>query len=108
MKRIAINGLGRIGRLVLRHYMEMQKDSLEIVAVNDLVPPEDLAYLLKYDSVHGRTLYETSYGDEYLQLDTQKIKLFAEKDPGTGGCGLSYSHKYGFRYCHNQSVAGAD
>ena len=81
MKRIAINGLGRIGRLVLRHYMDSQEAPMEIVAANDLVPPEDLAYLLKYDSVHGRTPYEVSYGDDYLQLDSKKIKHFAEKDP---------------------------
>ncbi|HFQ81487.1 MAG TPA: type I glyceraldehyde-3-phosphate dehydrogenase [Desulfobacterales bacterium] len=81
MKRIAINGLGRIGRLALRHYMASQEDSIEIAAVNDLVPLADLAYMLKYDSVHGRTPYEVSYGKDYLQLGTRKIKFLAERDP---------------------------
>ncbi len=57
MKRVAINGLGRIGRMVLRHYMEARPKDIEIVAANDLVSADDLAYLIKYDSVHGRASF---------------------------------------------------
>ena len=60
MKNVAINGLGRIGRLVLRHLLAMEPRDFEIVAANDLVPPEDLAYLIKFDSVHGRAPHECS------------------------------------------------
>ncbi len=81
MKRIAINGLGRIGRLVLRHYMDMQPDSFEIVAANDLVPTEDIAYLIRYDSVHGKASYPIGHGDDYVQLGEKKIRIFSEKDP---------------------------
>ncbi len=81
MKRIAINGLGRIGRLVLRHYMGMQCDDIEIIAANDLVPTDDLAYLIKYDSVHRAVPYEVSFGDDFIELGHKKIKMFAEKAP---------------------------
>ena len=57
MKRIAINGLGRIGRMVLRHYMEVHPKDVTLVAANDLVPTDDLAYLIKYDSAHGRATF---------------------------------------------------
>ena len=52
--RIAINGFGRIGRGVLRALIENGASDVEVVAINDLSPPETLAHLLKYDSVHGR------------------------------------------------------
>ncbi len=81
MKRIAINGLGRIGRLVLRHYMASGTNEFEIVGANDLVPPDDLAYLIKYDSVHAKAPYPVTYGDGYVQLGDKKIKIFSEKDP---------------------------
>ncbi len=81
MKKIAINGLGRIGRLVLRNYIDMKPDSFEIVAANDLVPTEDLAYLIKYDSVHRRAPFEVSCGEDYIQLGDKKITIFSEKEP---------------------------
>ncbi len=81
MKKIAINGLGRIGRLVLRHYMDMKPDSFEIVAANDLVPADDLAYLIKYDSVHRKAPFDVSCGDDYIQLDDKKITIFSEREP---------------------------
>ncbi len=81
MKKIAINGLGRIGRLVLRHYMDMNPDSFEIVAANDLVPTDDLAYLIKFDSVHGKAPFQVEYGEDFVQLGDKKIKIFSEKDP---------------------------
>ncbi len=81
MKRIAINGLGRIGRLVLRHYMASEPGEFEIVGANDLVPPEDLAYLIKYDSVHATAPYQVTYGEDYVQLGDKRIKIFSERDP---------------------------
>ncbi|HHJ38925.1 MAG: glyceraldehyde-3-phosphate dehydrogenase [Methylothermaceae bacteria B42] len=81
MKRIAINGLGRIGRLVVRHYMEAQPEGVELVAANDLVPTDDLAYLIKYDSVHGRTPCPVEATPDSIRLGKREIKVFAQKDP---------------------------
>ena len=81
MKRVAINGLGRIGRLVLREYLAAQYDDIEIVAVNDLVSIENLAYLLKFDSVHGRARFEVSVAENKLKLGDKLIPVFSEKDP---------------------------
>ncbi len=81
MKRIAINGLGRIGRLVLHHYMEMQPEGVEFVAANDLVPTDDLAYIIKYDSVHGRAPYPVEATPDSIRLGEHVIRVFAQKDP---------------------------
>jgi glyceraldehyde-3-phosphate dehydrogenase type I len=81
MKRIAINGLGRIGRMVLRLYMDTPPKDVEIVAANDLVPPDDLAYLIKYDSVHGRTSYSVQADTDTIQMGNVTLKVYAEKDP---------------------------
>jgi glyceraldehyde-3-phosphate dehydrogenase type I len=81
MKRVAINGLGRIGRMVLRHYMEMRPKDVELVAANDLVPPDDLAYLLKYDSVHGRAPFPISANGDAISMGDVNLKVYAEKDP---------------------------
>ena len=62
MKRIAINGFGRIGRLVFRIIEE--RNDMEIVAINDLSSPEELAYLLKYDTNHRRYKKEITYDEE--------------------------------------------
>ena len=80
MKRIAINGFGRIGRLVFR-IMEDDPE-LEVVAINDLTKPEDLAYLLKYDTSH-RTYKKDkiSFDDENIIVDGKKIRVYAIKDP---------------------------
>ena len=78
--RVAINGFGRIGRLVVRAMME-QKGTFEIVAINDLAPAEHLAYLLKYDSVQG-TYLGTIFGEgAALYVDERRIKTFSETDP---------------------------
>ncbi|HPE20441.1 MAG TPA: type I glyceraldehyde-3-phosphate dehydrogenase [Candidatus Mcinerneyibacteriales bacterium] len=77
--RVAVNGFGRIGRLVFRRIMEQCPD-IEVVAVNDLTEPEVLAYLLKYDSVHGRYQGTVSAEDEYLVVDGKRIKVFSQKD----------------------------
>lgn len=81
MKKLAINGLGRIGRMVLRHYMENRPTDIELVAANDLVPYDDLAYLIKYDSVHGRAQFPVSAEKDIIYMGDACLKLFAEKDP---------------------------
>jgi glyceraldehyde 3-phosphate dehydrogenase (phosphorylating) len=76
---IAINGFGRIGRLVYRHAF---KDSrFDIVAVNDVTSPDILAHLLKYDSVHGRFPGKVSATSGGIQVDDRALKVLAEKDP---------------------------
>ena len=81
MKKVAINGLGRIGRLVLRHYLSDPPQNLQIVAANDLTPTDELAYLLRYDSVHGKASFPIASGQNYLALGSQKLAIFNEKDP---------------------------
>lgn len=79
--RVAINGFGRIGRLVLRAALESGRDDIEFVAVNDLAPAEQNAYLLEYDSVHGKLPMDVKLDGEYIIVGDQKIKCIAEKDP---------------------------
>ena len=77
--RIAINGFGRIGRLV---YRIMEEDSFfEVVAINDLSSSEELAYLLKYDSNHRNYTKEVSHDEEGIIVDGKKTRVYAEKDP---------------------------
>lgn len=77
--KIAINGFGRIGRLVFRLISE-RKD-MHVVAINDIVPPENLAYLLKYDTVHGRLKEEFHVDGDTLIVNGKKTKMLAERDP---------------------------
>lgn len=77
-KRIAINGFGRIGRLVLRNALQK---GIEVVALNDLVPPDNLAYLFKHDTVHGTYPKEVLSDANSLIIDGKKIVVSAEKDP---------------------------
>ncbi len=77
---IAINGFGRIGRLAFRIITEKYKD-LNIVAVNDLVPADNLAYLLRHDSVHGKPSFDAKAEGETLVVEGKKIHVFSEKDP---------------------------
>lgn len=79
--RVAINGFGRIGRLVLRAALESGRDDIEFVAVNDLAPAEQNAYLLQYDSVHGKLPMDVKLDGEYIVVGNQKIKCIAERDP---------------------------
>ena len=78
--RIAINGFGRIGRLTFRVLCELYKD-IEVVAVNDLVQADNLAYLLKHDSVHGKPNFSVKAEGNDLIIDGKKIQVFSEKDP---------------------------
>jgi glyceraldehyde 3-phosphate dehydrogenase len=80
-KKIAINGFGRIGRLVYRHLREHPHKDLEVVAVNDLVPADNLAYLLRHDSVHGRPLFRVEAEEDALVVSGHKTRVFSERDP---------------------------
>jgi glyceraldehyde 3-phosphate dehydrogenase len=77
--RVGINGFGRIGRSFFRACRGY--DDIEIVAVNDLTVPGQLAHLLKYDSVHGKYPGEVRASDDYLIVDGKEIKIFSSKDP---------------------------
>lgn len=79
--RVAINGFGRIGRLVLRAALESGRDDIEFVAVNDLAPAEQNAYLLEYDSVHGKLPIDVKLDGDTIIVGNQKIKCIAERDP---------------------------
>jgi len=77
--RVAINGFGRIGRLVLRQ--ALNHPGITIVAVNDVVPADNLAYLLKYDSTHGAFQGHVEARGESLVVDGKSIRVLNEKDP---------------------------
>lgn len=79
MKKIAINGFGRIGRLVFRIIEEL--DDLEVVAVNDLGTPEELAYLLKYDTNHGRYNKKITFDDNCIYVNNRKVNVYKEMEP---------------------------
>ena len=79
VSRVAINGFGRIGRLVLR--VAMHRPNLQVVAINDLVPPDNLAYLFKYDTVHGVYPGKVSFEEGVLVIDGHRIAVSSEKDP---------------------------
>ena len=79
--RVAINGFGRIGRLVLRAIVESGRRDIEVVAVNDLGPIETNAHLLRYDSVHGRFPAQVSVDGDFMIAAGHKIKVTAIKNP---------------------------
>ncbi len=79
MKKVAINGLGRIGRLVLRQLMKAPH--VQVVAVNDLTDAATLAHLMKYDSVHGRAEFAVAADGNHLVLEGRRIRVYKEKDP---------------------------
>lgn len=76
---IAINGMGRVGRLAFR--IALENENINVIAVNDLMPAEQMAYLVKYDSVHGRFKGEIAYEDNHLVANGKKIKVTAEPNP---------------------------
>lgn len=78
--KIGINGFGRIGRMVFRAAIANHQD-IEVVGINDLLEPDYLAYMLKYDSVHGRFKGEVSVEGNTLVVNGKKIRLTAVKDP---------------------------
>ncbi|MGH7055748.1 MAG: type I glyceraldehyde-3-phosphate dehydrogenase [Stellaceae bacterium] len=79
--RVAINGFGRIGRLILRAAYEHKESEIEVVGVNDLGPVATNAHLLQYDSVHGRFAGEVTTGEGWLDIGRGKIRVTAERDP---------------------------
>ena len=81
MIKLGINGFGRIGRMVFRAAVENFANDIQVVGINDLLDPEYLAYMLKYDSVHGRFNHEVKVEDGYLVVNGNRIRLTAEMDP---------------------------
>jgi glyceraldehyde 3-phosphate dehydrogenase len=79
MKKVAINGLGRIGRALLK--LVLDEAELELVAINDLIPAENLAYLLRYDSVYGTYSRAVTGGEGVLVIDGREYPLLSEKEP---------------------------
>jgi glyceraldehyde 3-phosphate dehydrogenase len=79
--RVAINGFGRIGRLVFRALYERRIDNLEVAAINDLGSVKANAHLLRYDSVHGRYRGEITCGEDWMDAGRGKVKVLAERDP---------------------------
>ena len=79
--KVGINGFGRIGRMVFRAAVENFADDIEIVGINDLLDPDYLAYMLKYDSVHGKFDHDIKVDGTTMTVDGKAIRLTAEKDP---------------------------
>jgi glyceraldehyde 3-phosphate dehydrogenase len=78
-KKVAINGFGRIGRLVFRQIYNME--GIDVVAINDLTDAESLAHLLKYDTAHGRFNEKVEAGENAIIVNGEKINIYAQKDP---------------------------
>ena len=81
MIKLGINGFGRIGRMVFRAAVENFADDIQVVGINDLLDADYLAYMLKYDSVHGHFDHDIKVEENFLIVDGNKIQVFAEKDP---------------------------
>ena len=79
--RLAISGFGRIGRMTLRAFQEMQRNDMEVVLINSPGPVETSAHLYEFDSVHGRAAGGVNYGDDWLDIGTGKIHMSRERDP---------------------------
>ena len=91
MVKIGINGFGRIGRLAFRAGLE--KPGIEFVGINDLLTPDYMAYMLKYDTIHGRFPGEISHTEDSIIVDGKKIRVFSERDPAAlpwGDVGAEY------------------
>jgi glyceraldehyde 3-phosphate dehydrogenase len=81
MIKVGINGFGRIGRMVFRAAVENFSEDIQVVGINDLLDADYLAYMLKYDSVHGIFNHDIQVEGNFLIVDGNKIQIFAEKDP---------------------------
>ncbi|MFV8473317.1 type I glyceraldehyde-3-phosphate dehydrogenase [Mycoplasma sp. VS424B] len=81
MKKVAINGFGRIGRLFLRRLLETKSTDMEVVAVNDLTDPATLAHLLKYDTAYHALPVEVSVKEGAIVVNGKEIKVLSERDP---------------------------
>ena len=81
MIKLGINGFGRIGRMVFRAAVENFAGDIQVVGINDLLDPDYLAYMLKYDSVHGKFDHDIKIDGNFMIVDGNKIQVFCEKDP---------------------------
>ena len=79
--RVAMNGFGRIGRMVFRALAESGRDDIEVVAINDLGSAEDNAHMLRYDSVHGPLNMDVAVSGDSMTVGGRSIKVLAERDP---------------------------
>jgi glyceraldehyde 3-phosphate dehydrogenase len=79
--RLAISGFGRIGRMTLRAFQEMQRDDMHVVLINSPGPVETSAHLYEFDSVHGRAAGEVTFGDDWMDIGNGKIHMSRERDP---------------------------
>lgn len=89
--KVGINGFGRIGRMVFR--ASLDHPEIEIVGINDLCPAEYLAYMLKYDTMHGRFAAEVKSNDYGIVVNGREIPVFAERNPANlpwGKIGAEY------------------
>src|SRR6476659_10509018 len=77
--KVAINGFGRIGRLVFRQIYNME--GIDVLAVNDITSPKVLAHLLRYDSAHGRFEVEVKSTENSIIVNGEEVKIYAQKDP---------------------------
>src|SRR5262245_34736515 len=77
--RIAINGMGRIGRLLFRRLLE--HSDIELVAVNDIMPAKNLVYLLKYDSIYGTFQHDILYEDNHIISAGNKVRVLQAEHP---------------------------
>jgi glyceraldehyde-3-phosphate dehydrogenase type I len=81
MTKIGINGMGRIGRIITRRFMTDPPDNIELVAANDLFPPDNIAYLMRYDSIHGKAPFPVESGPDRLRCGSRDIVMHKEADP---------------------------
>lgn len=79
--RVAINGFGRIGRMILRALYERSETDIQVIAINDLCKIEDNVHLLKYDSIHGRFPFSIQKSSDSMVIEGHSIQMLCEKDP---------------------------
>ena len=94
--KIGINGFGRIGRMVLR--AALKNPDVEVVAINDLTDSETMAYLLKYDSVHGQLDMDVSAHKDSIEIDGKSITIRSVKDPENIGWSDLAFYSYGNQF----------
>ena len=107
MIKVGINGFGRIGRLVFR--ASLLRDDIEVVAINDLIEVDYMAYMLKYDSVHGKFEGTVSAEDGMLVVNGRKIRVTAEKEPALinwGAVGADYVVESTGRFLTKELIEG--
>jgi glyceraldehyde 3-phosphate dehydrogenase len=104
--KIAINGFGRIGRLVYR--IAAQRGDIDVVAVNDLVPAYNLAYLVQYDSTHGRFAKKVDHDDEGFTVEGKRTRCLSERDPAQlpwGDMGVDYVIESTGLFTHHEGAS---